>query len=342
METKIIESANKNEWNNIISKAYLYDFYHCNSYSRLDTSGDAFLFVVEDDEDFIALPLIKRSIEGTELYDCTSVYGYAGPVASKPSEELNPKLIIFFQQRLYHYLKENNIISVFSRLHPIIQQTYLLKELGSIIPLNQTVVIDVTQPPEVQRRQYRKSNKSEINQLRKNGYIIKKADNAEEINTFAQIYTETMLRVNAVDHYFFDLNYFLNFLNVNDFSSMLLLAYKEQEIVAGAIFTIANTIMQYHLAGTTERYLKNAPMKLIIDEARLLATGRQLAYFHLGGGVGGSDNDPLFKFKSGFSNLNYTFQVWKWIVDKEKYDELAAIRSYEKQINPNFFPLYRG
>jgi lipid II:glycine glycyltransferase (peptidoglycan interpeptide bridge formation enzyme) len=190
--------------------------------------------------------------------------------------------------------------------------------------------------------QYRKSNKSEINQLRKSGFTIKKADHAEEIKKFGDIYEITMRRVNAPAHYFFDLDYFNNFLSATDFNYMLLLAYCNNEIAAGAIFTIVNNIMQYHLAGTAETYLKKAPMKLVIDEARLLANSKKLTYLHLGGGVGGSDDDSLFKFKSGFSNLNYVFKVWKWIIDEEKYVAITKIKCSGKEINSNFFPQYRS
>lgn len=45
--------------------------------------------------------------------------------------------------------------------------------------------------------------------------------------------------------------------------------------------------MQYHLAGTTEGYIRQAPMKLILDEARLLGNELGLEYLYLGGGVEG-------------------------------------------------------
>ncbi len=342
MEVKIIPLQQTQEWNSIISKSFMYDFYHCNSYNKLDNSGEPFLFVVSNDAEFIALPLIKRSIKGTEFFDCTSVYGYAGPVASKLAEKLNIQLVIFFQQQLNQYLLDNKIVSVFSRLHPIVQQISFLQGLGNIVSLNKTVAIDLSLPPEMQRMQYRKSNKSEINQLRKSDYSIKKANTIEQIKSFMEIYETTMRRVNAPAHYFFDLEYFNNFLSAGDFKSMLLLVYHKDEIAAGAIFTLVNNIMQYHLAATSEAYLKKAPMKLVIDEARLLANDEELKYLHLGGGVGGSDDDSLFKFKSGFSNLNYVFKVWKWIIDQEKYDALTKIKPNKKEINTNFFPQYRS
>jgi hypothetical protein len=97
--------------------------------------------------------------------------------------------------------------------------------------------------------------------------------------------------------------------------------------------------MQYHLAGTTEKYIKETPMKLILDEARLLANQLNLDYLHLGGGVGGSDEDSLFRFKSGFSDKRGFYNIWKMVVDDEKYEKL--VNELNVDTNSDFFPLYR-
>lgn len=343
MKTRIINLEEQEEWNEVILRSDFYDFYHCNSYNNLERAGNNFLFVVEDVHgDFVALPLIKREIEGTDFFDCTSVYGYAGPLSSKDPSKLSIELIKGFQKSLLNYLNDENFVSAFSRLHPIANQSRLLENIGEILPLNKTVAIDLTLPIEEQKRKYRKSNKSEINQLRNRGFTVKKADTKKELDSFVSIYTETMQRVSASKSYFFDEDYFQRFLQVRDFSPLLLLAYKEEEITAGAIFTTAKNVMQYHLAGTKEEYIKQTPMKLILDEARLLGSQLGQIYLHLGGGVGGSDEDSLFKFKSGFSDLNFVYKVWRLIVDENKYKELVKLKSGRRELDKNYFPLYRA
>jgi lipid II:glycine glycyltransferase (peptidoglycan interpeptide bridge formation enzyme) len=151
-----------------------------------------------------------------------------------------------------------------------------------------------------------------------------------------------MKRVNAVEHYFFSREYFHRFLAAEDFTAFLLLAYREDQLTAGAVFTVTNNIMQYHLAGTKEQYMKATPMKLVLDEARLLGTKMGLRFLHLGGGVGGSNDDSLYRFKSGFSDIYFTYKVWRVIVDDIKYKELVAINLRERKLNTNYFPLYRG
>ncbi len=344
MQVKIVSVFDKDEWNDVIKQCIYYDFYHCNSYNKLDRSGEPFLFIAEDDNDQIAMPLVKRPIGDTGYFDCTSVWGYPGPVASRLPEDLSPELIHFFQQQLQQYLYEQKIISAFSRLHTIIPQEIFFKDFGSIVHLNKTVAIDLNLPPDIQRQQYRKTNKSEINQLRRKGYSVKKANTIEEINAFVDIYTETMERVNADDYYFncFDNEYFHSLLNADDCKPNLLLAYKENEITAGGVFMVTKNFMQYHVAGTKKEFYRETPMKLIVDEARLLANRLQLNYLHLGGGVGGSDSDSLFWFKSGFSDLNFTFKIWQLIVNEKIYKDLVNARSKEKVLNENYFPLYRG
>lgn len=342
MQTRIIPLEDKQAWNDVMLKADSYDFYHCNSYHELEHIGEPWLFLVENKEDFIALPLITRSIPDSEYVDVTSVYGYPGPISNKVCHELSTELIRYFQKELLACLESKKVVSAFSRLHPIIEQVDFLDGLGEIAYFNKTVAINLTEPVDIQRRKYRKSNKSEINQLRNRGYVVRIATEQQQLNEFIAIYNENMRRVNAGAYYFFDQDYFSKFLCSSDFTADLLLAYYEDEITAGAIFTVTNRIMQYHLAGTKKRYLKATPMKLIIDEARLLGTERGLQYLHLGGGVSGSDEDSLYRFKSGFSDTNFTYKVWKMVVNEHKYQELVEAKSAKKELNHNYFPLYRG
>ncbi|WP_347068298.1 GNAT family N-acetyltransferase [Flavobacterium sp. WV_118_3] len=334
----IIE-ANDNSWSEVIAKSKQYDFYHTQSYHRLEKENRRVLCVVYFDDNFVALPLIVRKIPNTDLFDCTSVYGYCGPVSTMDFETIPDAVINYFQEQLLHFFKANNIISAFSRLHPLISGEKMFANFGIIKDINKTVAIELNITPEEQRKQYRKSTKSELNQLKRKGFEVVKATTKSEIDAFIAIYHETMKRVNASDSYFFDHDYFYAFLDNKCFQNWLLLAKKDNEIAAGAIFTITNKIMQYHLAGTDEAFIKETPMKLILDEARLLGNDLKMEFLHLGGGVGGSDQDSLFKFKSGFSDYRCMYKVWQFIVDPEKYDELVGNR---KVVRSNFFPLYRS
>src|SRR5690606_7573228 len=109
------------------------------------------------------------------------------------------------------FCAKKNIVSIFSCLHPLIVSDLFFTDFGSVIDLNKTIVIDLKISLEDQRKDYRKSNKSEINQLKKNkGYSVKIISKNDEtsLKKFVDIYHETMTRVNANSYYYFSIDYF--------------------------------------------------------------------------------------------------------------------------------------
>ncbi|CAA7193886.1 GNAT family N-acetyltransferase [Chryseobacterium potabilaquae] len=329
---------NSPRWNEIVKQAKVFDFHHTSYFHQIDTDFDTQLLYFYSDNEFIALPVVIRPIEGTKYVDLTSVYGYSGPLSYFNNDVSKNELIHFFKTSFIDYCTQNNIISVFSRLHPLIsEQKDILGGLGEILDLNKTVSIDLTIDQVEQRQAYRKSLKSELNQLRRKEIIVESVSTSHDIDAFIAIYYETMDRVSASPNYYFSKKYFYDFLNNDDFQARLLVAKNNDKVIAGAIFTHTDKIMQYHLAGTTEEYIKDTPMKLILDEARLVGNESSAESLHLGGGVGGSDDDSLFKFKSAFSKNFKQFSVWKYIVNTEVYDQLSKDKEHS-----NFFPLYRS
>lgn len=334
-------NCTKEDWNSYVYRALLYDFYHTWDYHFLThNEGEPFMFIYEENENFIAVPFLRRRIEGTDYYDFTSVYGYVGPISNLNFENLDPDFVKRFREGFHDFLIKENIVSVFSRLHPLIPQDLLLAEIGGLYDNGRTVAIDLKIPYEDQRSQYRKDHRSKINQLRRKGFYAKEADSSTELKEFVRIYNENMERVKASPYYFFDESYFLKLLHSKDFNTILLLIYFEDQITAGSIFITSNNIMQFHLSGTNGKFLKEAPAKLMIDEATLVARDQKLDYLHLGGGLGGSE-DSLFEYKSGFSNLYLNFKTWRYVVNQPIYNSLVLKKLNTLEHNGNVFPLYR-
>lgn len=350
------DSKSETVWDELVQRSWRYDFYHLSGYHLLaqeNGEGKAVLILFEEGNYFIALPLLLRPISQvrglesfTDLWDATSVYGYAGPVYSHP--EMPRDLIHSFQEAVSHYLQVEKVVTVFSRLHPLIPQQHLLQGLGSVVEGGVTVSMDLTIPPERQRNMYRKNHKYNINRLRRLGWqgISCRGLDCEEdlLGEFINIYWETMDRVRAKQYYYFDQNYFKKLIQVKGAEVWIFAVHLHGEIGAAGIFTLCNGIVQYHLGGTKARFFKEAPMKLVFDEVRLWANNRGAAVFHLGGGVGGRE-DSLFAFKAGFSDKRHRFLLWKWIINQEAYDKLCEQKGLERERNTtetSFFPAYRS
>jgi hypothetical protein len=306
----------------------------------IENTGESILFTASNGTDTIALPLVLRAIPETLFFDATSVYGYGGPVFNKPVIELDSKFVRYFKKEFVKYLESNKVISVFCRLHPLCYQGDIFSDFGTLVNLNKTVSINLTITPEEQWKIYRKSSKPEINKLRRIGYEVVVDNSTAAIDAFINIYFETMDKLDAKENYYFSREYLHSFIKNTAFDVKLLVAKFEGQIVAGAIFTVVKDIMQYHLAGTKSEFARDSPMKLIIDEARLLGNTLKIKYLHLGGGTTTSEDDSLFRFKSSFSKDFHQFTVWKFISNKEQYDKLVEDSALMDSPS-NFFPLYR-
>ncbi|MDB5144675.1 MAG: hypothetical protein JWQ66_3388 [Mucilaginibacter sp.] len=343
MHYQIITIHEKDKWTDFVNRCLVFDFYHTWQYHSGEHAGEAVLFVYTEDDMFVALPLIKRKIENSDMFDFTSIYGYAGPIANVSFNGLEDAFLSNFKASFLSYMKSEKIICLFSRLHPLIDQSPLINKFGGCVNNGKTVFIDLANSIEDQRSSYRKGHLDNINALRGKNISFKEAVSDEDIATFVQIYTENMMRIKATAGYFFDEEYFRNLVNSTEFKGQLLILYLDDNPISGGVFTYCNNIIQVHLLATRTDFLHDSPTKTLIDEVSIL--GRQLGmkYLHIGGGVGGK-NDSLFYWKSGFSSTYLTFQTWRIITDLVAYNQLAYDHITQKistKSQNDFFPLYR-
>lgn len=342
-------------WDSVLTGCRGFDFYHLSAYHRLAErrgEGVACLIVYEKGDIRIALPVLvnpvttQRGLEGSSAMDVTSVYGYAGPLAS--CEGVPQTVVADFQRELMAYLRKNNVCCVFSRLHPLVSQSQLLDGIGSVLQVGPTVSIDLTLPNDEQQAGYRKGHRYDLRRLRRAGFICQKSETKTLVESFEKMYLETMRRVGADTRYMFDSRYFEGIFSLKPAETHLFICSLDEELACGGIFLLCNKIVQYHLSATSEKFLHLAPTKLMLDEVRMWAIRRGAEVFHLGGGVGAAE-DNLFEFKAGFSNRRHSFSTWNWIVDEHAYVKLVQARARwesergsQWQQRPGFFPAYRA
>ena len=346
----VLQTAQEQEWNGVLARVAQHDFYHLAAYHRLAEErgeGAAHLFAYHDGDYTIALPLLLRPLEadgGVAWRDATSVYGYAGPLASHAG--MPAAVLHGFQEALKKALAERRVVAVFSRLHPLLPQPAMLAGLGECRPEGATVSIDLALPPEVQRAQYRAAFRTRINRHRREGLVCLRDGDKRHLPEFTGIYHQTMRRVNAHRSYFFEPEYFTRLASGLGPALELFVVTFNGAVIAGGLFTICDGIVQYHLGGTCDDFLKLAPMLFLIDTVRLWANERGARVLHLGGGVG-SKEDSLFHFKAGFSDRRHSFSTWRWVLDPDAYRELCdrhTRRNLEQGVrwtSPDYFPQYR-
>ena len=333
--------TSKSEWLSLLLDVQKYDFNHTydSHFIEKDNSETPIMLRYVEGDVIIGLPLLVRNIFDTPYKDATSLWGYGGPISKGVNAEFDN---INFLTALKEYFISENIIAVFSRLNPYIQfQKTILNNIGNIIINGKVVYIDLNKDPAEQRKNYQRRLKTYVNKIRRECEVI--STSCEEgLRDFIGLYYESMNRVNADKRYYFDYNFINNLFESSDFETELLLVrHKElNKIIAGGIFIKTGDIIQYHLSGVANEFLYLAPTKLLIDEMRVKANlEKKFKYFNLGGGLGGNDNDSLFKFKLSFSKQTFDFELWNWIIDNDVYNKLVEEMKINK--NASFFPLYR-
>lgn len=325
-------------WADLLASAGPHDVYHLPGYHRVAEAscwGEAWLHVVGDGRSWIALPLLLRPIEGAPgCCDATSVYGYAGPITS--AAPVDPDLVAGFHRTLHEGLVERGAVSLFARLHPLLEQPPQLAGMGELERLGDTVSIDLLQPPEAQLAAYRRNHRRDLARLERKGYRTTIIDGPGDLRAFAALYHENMRRVHAKPQYFFDAAHFARLAGALGPALAMASCHQDDRLVGGALFMRHGPIVQYHLGAVCDRHVAAAPAKQLIDAARRHFHAAGAEVLHLGGGRGAAE-DSLFHFKAGFSPRRHAFRIWRWIIDADAYGMLA-----EGKAATDFFPAYRG
>ena len=348
---EVVEIANEDRWFEMLNQVGKYDIYHMPAYHSLSEQSDGgkgILITYTRDDLIVVFPLMIRmvaDVPGLEVigqgwFDAVSVYGYAGPIASRKFTDKEKANYFNYLLEYFNYAK---IVSVFSSIHPLLRQADLLEGLGEMIPTAPTISIDLTLPQEVQWKSYRKRYKSKINQLKKLGYSC--YEDKEKLNweTFVDLYYKLMKSIDASPYYLFPREYF-SFIKhkMNDYVRLFVCLH-EEEVIHAAIVTSCNYILQYHLVGDVKSGHKAmSPGKLLIDSVRLWGIEKGARYFHLGRGLGGAE-DSLLHFKKGFSKQENTFWFWRFIANINKYQHFSqtlGITNFS-DVDANYFPIYR-
>jgi len=341
-KTHLLTLKDQAEWLKWIERSYQHDFYH--SWCYHDLHGDLgipLFFVYEYNGDFVGFPFIKRSIEGFDYCDLTSVYGYCGPVSNLPFSKLSHEFVVHFKYAFLSFLKSEQVVSVFSGLNPFMDQTALLKVIGGLTDNGKTVVIDLSVNLEVQRKGYKKRVHNKIQRLRDLGWTVKQSTRWEDLEVFAALYAANMDRCCARDNYKFDIDFLYAILNTDEFDARLVLVYNEKDFaVCGAIVVNTGEVLQAYLLGTREEYRYASPAKLLTEELTIMSRDLGLKYFNLGGGLGFRE-DSLFDWKCNFTSLTFDYTTWRYIANKPIYELIVNYYGVDPNDEMDYFPLYR-
>ena len=292
---EVIGAHDRAGWMAVLSEVAQYDFYHLPEYHLMAEragEGRGQLFVHRRGGAFIALPLLIaqcNTIDGLEAVsslDATSVYGYAGPLSSDPNP--SARTVAGFQRSLRDALGDLRVTALFTRLHPLLPQAHLIAGLGSTIARGTTVSVDLTRSPAAPASGVRLNHIRDVRRLRAIG-ATSGLDTTSSLESFVDLYHETMHRVGASRPYFFDREYFTQLGKLRGSHVHLFTCVLHGEMVAAGLFLACRGIVQYHLGAVRTGYTGLGAMKLILDTVRAWGSDTGMHVLHLGGGRGAQE-----------------------------------------------------
>jgi hypothetical protein len=345
-----------------------HDVYHLPGYVTLDAreaGGTPAAYRYREGRSVLLVPLVLRPVPGADgVIDAVSPYGYPGPVAGTEPHDPGPAALGaalpesaappddgFWRRavaQLPGVLASEGVVSCFVRLHPLLPAPLdALSSAGQVVEHGHTVAIDLIPDEHALWSQVRQNHRRQITKAQRQG-LTTSIDDWHRLDTFVEIYHETMTRVAAASYYFFDRDYFAELRSAVGDALHLVTVEDAGEVLGGGLFFTHGGIAQYHLGATRDRHLKRQPAKLMMDEMRRWVKDRGLSTLHLGGGVGGGTDDSLFHFKAGFGPGRAAFHTWRVVPDRAVYRRLSGLHAGDhtgdhanQDDDGGFFPAYR-
>lgn len=333
-------------WDAVVRSFADYDVYWLSGYVKafkLHGDGEPLLFFYEGSgvrginvvmcRDVAKEQHFIGKLEENTYFDFSSPYGYGGWLIEG---ENTTELFRDYEE----WCQKRGIVCEFVRFHPVVQNQLQAKAAYEVVPLGETVAMDL-ESPEVIWTNIISKNRNMIRKAKKNGVKIYCGRNPELFKTFIAIYNATMDKDHADKYYYFSEDFYSSILNDLPYNAQIFYAVWEEKIIAAAIMLEGNRKMNYHLSGSIKEYSYLAPSNLLLYEAALWGWANGYKTLYLGGGVG-SGEDSLFKFKRAFyrgENLN-RFHIGKKIMNQDLYDKLVLLRDDIHE--SNYFPKYRA
>ncbi len=279
----------------------------------------------------------------TPAYDATSPYGYSGPLAQANDPSETPRIISDFMEALGERLREERVVSLFIRFHPLAGNADSFPQ-EAIDPYrrSETVFMDLSA---AWYKRLTSACRYEIRKSERRGVVVEEASGPGDWQAFGDLYRATMTRRSARSWYIFPQAFLEETRRLLGPAVTLLVARHEGKVAGGSLFLEGFGKGHYHLSGADSAAAGLGVTNRLVVEGARLCEARGARVLHLGGGV--AEGDGLARFKATFSPLRARWDKACVITDPEGYKILVRGRaafleaSGTRDEGPDTFPAYR-
>lgn len=324
------------------------DIYFDDRYGKLFEEieeGEAKTFTFEHPLGRVEHQFIKRQIpipvNDEWFYDLVTPYGYGGPLIIECKEGARHELAFEFEKAFRAYCLSRKIVSEFIRFHPLAGNAADFEETFDVNYLRETVVTnlkDYEQPVDIE---FSRTARKNIRQALKSGVAYQVTLNPRSLESFKEIYYETMERNGADSFYYFKDAYFEQLMDLFGEHLLLVEAIYEGKVIGAGLNFVYGNLAHTHLSGTLSEFNNFSPASVLYYALVLWGKENGIDVVHAGGGRTNSLDDKLYLFKKQFGkHSDCHFFIGKKIWNSEIYEALC-IASKNVQAT-DYFPAYRA
>ena len=255
---------------------------------------------------------LSGEVPDTNFRDAFTVYGYGGPACDSADDTFLDEA----NAAADDWAREERVLAEFIRFHPVAENWRQYR--GRTWPNRTTVRVDLG--AEDLMASYRKRMRRDVRKGQRLGVEVSFPENESMVAPFIEMYRATMERNAADKFYFFPDEYVRGLFALGN--GFVAAATVGEELVAVAVFLVFGEVLEYHLSAVTDAGMRTEANKVLLHEAFLKGRSLGARTSHLGGGLADSEDDPLFRFKAGFSTETCEFRIGDKIHFQKEYDAL--------------------
>lgn len=262
------------------------------------------------------------------MRDVTTPYGYGGPAGPGDGEA--------FYAAYEAWCARERVVTTFVRFHPLLENVRLAPPRVRRERLADTATWPLGGGADLLDGMHQMHRRGVRKALRAGVEVtVRRAPAA--LDDFVSLYEQSMRRHDADAFYFFPRGYWDALAGPLRDRLLRLDAHRGGELVASQLHLVSPPWLHYHLGAASQEGFELGASKLLFHESARWAREEGLAEFHLGSGLGGSE-DSLWRFKQRFSpHPGREFWIGKLVHDETAYRALGGDPAAD-----GFFPAYRA
>lgn len=244
-----------------------------------------------------------------------SPYGYGGLLPLESELAPTREQVIGLRAALQQWSRKNSIVCVVIRMHPLLRQElwFEVDPNEDAITLLGNETVSVTLNPWNEEGQaiatLNKGRRSDLKVARRSLRLSWDCgwndESRNALQKFQVIYNDQMRNLGARDFYFFPDTYYLDLARGLDQRLAIGLAWRDDQVVGGALFMADTNFAHYHLSASNLVGYEFKASTLLVNEGASWARRRGCSQIHLGGGV--MQDDTLFRFKQSFGGATFRY-----------------------------------